>query len=281
MEGNNIITRDYLIPDMDDKSGYTKYSVSLFKTVPKNTVLVCKNKFTGSVTKKGTGLRFNLPWVASKFVSTATKTIDYPKEVYKTQDGIEVTIDLALTVKVVYPVVYETGSQNPLQELGILAKDLMRTYVASMNAEDLYKTTFNLTAIDKKDRFKNLAKSTGVEVKRVYVKNIELPQSMKDDFEKQVAAEKEHKIAKVKADTAMIEAQTQADKLDVQIKAFIKNGFTKEQIIKYLIEHGFANGNAQVIANLNGNTNSSSLGAAQMVVNGINNGNNQTKTKTR
>ena len=44
MENNNILSKDYLIPDVNNKEEYQNYKVRVFTSVPENTVLLCKNK---------------------------------------------------------------------------------------------------------------------------------------------------------------------------------------------------------------------------------------------
>ena len=284
MEENRVITKDYLIPDVENKDDYREYKVQLFRTVPVKTALVCKNIITGVITARPKGLTFVLPWVSTKLVSLASKTIDYPKEIYKTSDGIEVGVDFALTVRVMDPVAFEVNSQNPLQEVGILAMDLMRAYVAGVEAEILYKQTVTLRDIDPTDQLANITNLTGIKVSNIYVKNIELPKTIKDDFEKRVAATKERDIAQIKADTLRTQSQGEADAASIKATATIKvelakmrdiiltlqqNGYSNEQILDFLRTSQFANGTAQVIANLDGKTDSSVLSATQAVANSI------------
>jgi len=289
MDENRIISKDFLIPDVENKDDYKTYKVELFRTVPANTALICKNTFTGAVSSRSKGLTFIFPWISSKFVSLASKTIDYPKEIYKTMDGIEVAVDFALTVKVSDPVDFEVESQNPLQEVGIVAMDLMRAYVATVNAEELYRSTVNISDVDPANELEDVADAIGIKVTNIYVKNIELPKSMKDDFEKLVTATKERDIAQIKAETLRTQAQAEADSdkirsnavLEVElikmreiIKILTDKGYSSEQVIEFLRTSQFANGTASVIANIDGKTDSSSLSAAQMVAGMLGNNNN-------
>ena len=135
----NILSKEYMIPDVENKEDYQKYKVMFFRSVPQNNVLICRNRLTGDIIKKGKGLRMIFPWWESKFMSIASKNIDYPPMSYRTKDGLEVKVDMALSVKIEKPLTYEVSSQNPLQELGIVIKELMRSYVASKTVADLDK----------------------------------------------------------------------------------------------------------------------------------------------
>lgn len=296
MDGNKnttefSISSDYLVPDVENKEDYLKYKIRVFKTVPVNVALVCKNKFTGNVTSCSQGFKIIFPWLSSKLISLASKTVDYPDDVYKTKDGIEVTIDFALTIKIVDPVAFEVNSQNPLQEVGVLAMDLMRSYVARIDAETLYRSTIDLRDIDPTGQLHQNASLTGVDVTRFYVKNIELPQTMKDDFERKVTAVKENEIAQIQAETVRTQANAEAESAKIKATANVEvriaelrqmiqiladSGCTKEQIVEYLKSSQFANGTAQVIANLNSrSSDSSALSAASIVAGAVRNGQQQ------
>ena len=95
--------------EVDD---FSKYKIRIFKAVPPNMALICQNIFTGKPFLKTSGLVILMPWIKSKMVSLARNTIDYSKEKYRTSDGIEVTVDLAIVFSIVNPVDYEFNNIN-------------------------------------------------------------------------------------------------------------------------------------------------------------------------
>ena len=204
----------------EDVDLYQVYIVKLLRTVPKNSALICKNKFTGNVYVKGSGLRFNPPWVEGKLVSLAYNVKDYPKEGFKTIDGIEITVDIALDFKVVDPMKFSFESDDVFAQLAILTKSLLREYVAGKTEEQMSRGKHSKSTIDPDSEFDDFEEKYGIHVDKVRIKNIELPQSLKDDYEKAVTAQKERerllKEAEAKRDAARFEAE--ADMIREQTK---------------------------------------------------------------
>lgn len=288
---NREIPRGFMIPNVENKEDYGFFKVKIFRSVPENTVLLCKNRITGRYYSLNNGFKIVAPWVESKFVSLAAKTIDYPKEVYKASDGIEVTVDLAVTIKIVDAIKYEKESQTPLTQLGIVLKDLMRSFVAQKETDDLYMTEVRTNNIDPNKQLEEFEEKYGIKVDSLNIKNIELPRSIVDDYEKKKEAEKKREIAKIEAEeqeirananalVAKIEgeakASVKAKEIDYIVEALVKKGLTKNQIIDYMAKTVFAKEGTQVIANLNGNpVDSANIGAMSAVANTVLNNNSE------
>lgn len=183
--------------EVDD---FSSYKVRVFKAVPPNMALICQNIFTGKPFVKTSGLVVVGFWVKSKMVSLARNTIDYPKEKYRTSDGIEVTVDLALVFSVVDPIKYEFNNNDPMQELKIKTRDKLRQYVASKTAEEMITGTHNLSAFDLNRDYELFTNETGLKVNDISFKQVELPQSMKDDYEKKAMQEMENARLLAEAD---------------------------------------------------------------------------------
>lgn len=205
----------------EDVDLYQVYVVKLFRTVPKNSALICKNKFTGNVYVKGSGLRFNPPWVEGKLVSLAYNVKDYPKEGFKTIDGIEITVDIALDFKVVDPMKFSFESDDVFAQLAILTKSLLRDYVAGKTEEEMSRGKHSKATVDPDGEFDDFEEKYGIHVDKVRIKNIELPQSLKDDYEKAVTAQKDRerllKEAEAKKDAARFEAEAEMIRGQAQI----------------------------------------------------------------
>src|SRR5690625_552870 len=101
---------------------FKEYKIKIFRAVPPNVALICKNIFTGKPFVKNSGLAILAPWVESKYVSLAQNTRDYPKIKYKTLDGIEVNVDIAITFAIVDPIKYEFNNNDIFQQLGIITQ---------------------------------------------------------------------------------------------------------------------------------------------------------------
>ncbi len=194
--------------EVDD---FSQYKIRMFKAVPPNMALICQNIFTGRPFVKTSGLVILMPWVKSKMVSLADNTIDYPKEKYKTVDGIELTIDLAITFSISDPIKYEFNNNDPMQELKIKTQDMLRQYVALRTVDEMTNGRHTLNDFDSNRDYASFAVNNGLEIKNVYFKNVELPQSMKDDYEKKKVQEMENAKLLAEAQTkkavAMLEAE--------------------------------------------------------------------------
>lgn len=198
--------------EVDD---FSQYKIRIFKAVPPNMALICQNIFTGRPFVKNSGLSILMPWVKSKMVSLADNAIDYPKEKYKTVDGIELTIDLAIIFSISDPIKYEFNNNDSMQELKIKTQDMLRQYVALRTVDEMTNGRHTLNDFDPSKDYVSFAVDNGLEIKNVYFKTVELPQSMKDDYEKQKVQERENARllaeAKAKQEAAIIDAKTKLE----------------------------------------------------------------------
>lgn len=194
--------------EVDD---FSRYKIRLFGALPPNIALICRNILTGNVYVKK-GIYFTFPGlIQSKKVSLAENTIDYSKEKYKTIDDIEVTVDLAIAFSVSDPIKYEFNNNDPMQELRIKTQHLLRQYVASRTVDEMVKGNHPLSLFDSNKEYIDFEQRFGIHISDVYFKTVELPQSMKDDYEKQKVQERENARLLAEAQTkkavAILEAE--------------------------------------------------------------------------
>ena len=217
--------------EVDD---FSQYRIRIFKAVPPNMALICQNIFTGRPFVKNSGLVILMPWIKSKMVSLADNTIDYPKEKYKTSDGIELTIDLAITFSISDPIKYEFNNNDPMQELKIKTQDMLRQYVALKTVDEMTNGRHTLNDFDPSRDYVSFAVDNGLEIKNVYFKTVELPQSMKDDYEKQKVQERENARllaeAKNKKEVARIEAEARLEAAKIDAQANQELGMTANKL---------------------------------------------------
>jgi len=247
---------------------YSTYIFKWFRAVPENAKLICRNRFTGKISVKNSGFRFLMPWVKSKFISTADRTIDYPKEKYKTKDGLELDIDIAIVISITDPVKYELNNIDPTKELGVMTRDILRVYTASKREDQLVGVRHTLSDLDAASAYASFEQKYGIKVKNVYFKSIELPQSLKDDYEKQLAQQRENERlvaelnarrsrAEVESQITQIEEKAHTDAIKTRIQTYIdvvdKNKSLSSQDKKQLLETLLlSESDANVIANING-----------------------------
>ena len=269
---------------------YTIYKTKMFRMVPKNAKLICQNTFTGKVTVKKSGFRFILPWYHSKLVNITKTVIDYPEEKYLTREGIYVEIDPALTVRITDPIKYEFENANPIQELGILVKDVIRSFVESKTASELIGSNYSIEQKDPGRLFESFESRTGLHVSHLFFKNVKLPKELVDDYEKAKAQELENKRAiaeanskkeqaRINAETKKIEAEISAEakKIDADAEAYRQEAILKatiallkrkgydEKMISEIIKTILISGsNANVIASM-GATNTQDVAATMLL----------------
>lgn len=125
---------------------YSTYITKLYRTIPKNTALIIRNKYNGSDVKVKTGgFAVVAPWSESKLVSLAVKNFDYDKQKLEDNDGMDVIIDLAISVKVVDPIKYEYYHNNIDEELKQLITSSMRVLINKNVYSNLKSNRFNIS----------------------------------------------------------------------------------------------------------------------------------------
>lgn len=247
---------------------YKNYKVKVFRMVPKNAKLICQNIFTGKTKVKESGFRLILPWNRSKLVNITKTVIDYPKERYLTKDKIYVEIDPALTVRISDPEIFEFENTNPIQELGVLVKDVIRSFIASKDSSELIKNNYSVEVKDPQKLFGNFERRTGLHIGHLFFKNVELPKELVDDYEKAKTQELENaraikeaegkkKQAEIDLETKKIiadaEAYRQATILRETISLLKAQGHDDKAILEVIKTLLISGSNANVFANLGNN----------------------------
>ena len=250
---------------------FKEYKIKIFRAVPPNVALICKNIFTGKPFVKNSGLAILAAWVDSKYVSLAQNTRDYPKIKYKTLDGIEVNVDIAITFAIVDPIKYEFNNNDIFQQLGIITQDMLREFIASKNVDELIGGKHNMSSFDTTNEYVSFGDSNGIRISNVYFKSINLPQSMIDDYEKKKSQEMENKRlleeAQARRERALIDAETQkilgevanklkADELEQILKIFEDDKLTSIQKLDLVKSKILSSSNANLFYNMNENSDS-------------------------
>lgn len=128
---------------------YNVYVTRLFRIIPKNCVIITKNRFNGSkvsvIEPKKRGFHFFLPWTKSKLVSLAVRNFDYPETHFEDSQGIEVVVDLVVTVRISDPIKYEYNNTNVEGELKQLIESQTRILISKCPFEKLKSSSFNVS----------------------------------------------------------------------------------------------------------------------------------------
>lgn len=121
------------------------YITKLYRTIPQNCVLIVRNKFNGQrVRVKRGGFALVSPWCESKLVSLAVWNIDFEKLQFDERDNLQITVDLALSVRISDPIKFEYAHQNVIQELKVKLYSMMRVLVRMASYNELSKRHFEL-----------------------------------------------------------------------------------------------------------------------------------------
>ena len=137
---NNGTTNNNMNGDL-----FKVYITKLYRTIPKNCALITRNKFNGQRVKvKSGGFALVAPWCESKLVSLAIWNIDYEEMKFDESQGQQITVDLALSVRIVDPIKYEYAHQNIDQELKTKIYSMMRVLIKKSTFEDLSQKNFEL-----------------------------------------------------------------------------------------------------------------------------------------
>lgn len=227
---------------------YKVYITKVFRVIPQNAVLLTRNKFNGNWIKVKTGgFALISPFSESKLVSLAVRNFDYEKQEFEDRNGLDLTVDLAVTVKIVDPIRYEYKNKNVEAELKQLIDSLMRSLIKKCIYEELsaarielpstsidigrnnekipkspkeqlhvikrssYPKTFSGELLRIRDGLDQFAKRYGLVVIDLYTKSIQQSAAMQEAYNKQVIAKKERAAALIakegEKERAMIDAE--------------------------------------------------------------------------
>ncbi len=288
----------------------TAYKICIFRRVEENYRVIKKNIFTGKKTNvEGSGFKVFAPWYSTKEVIISSKNIDYPKKKFmtfsgvrngETFTGISMEVDAGITVQIEDLKKYETASQNVEQELFVLFEDILRVFVAKHTPEELMNNKFNIKDVDPRDptaateeegeaRLDKFAKRYGLRVSQIYFKSIDLPVTLKDDYEKTKIQEIENKRKEAEAETNItvkrLETQARVNAYSELVENLHKLGLSVEQIVDLINTENLANGKANVFFSKGSNSIDpnivASIVAGMKQVNNNINSNEEEKPKSR
>lgn len=245
-------------------NSYEVYTTKLYRTIPKNSVLIVRNKFNGKdVEVKEGGFAIIAPWKESKFVSLAVRNFDYPQQKFEDSLGQDVLIDLSVSVKIVDPIKYEYNNENIEQELEQLISSSVRILINKSQYEQLKSKRFNVSEYmykgnkyyknvhtdingnslgivipfptdfekelcEMRNKLDEFADKYGLAVVDLYNKEVQQTEDIQTAFNKKILAEKE-------AEAKLIEkkAEQERAKIDAEIKTINAKAEAEANKLKY------------------------------------------------
>jgi len=202
---------------------YKNFIVKIFRTVPPKTALVTVNTLTGNTAEKASGFRIVPPWKKGKLVLLSSFNVDYPAANYRTADGLEVNVDVSLSVRVEDPIKFEFDINDPKKELEVTTQAIIRDYIATKTYEELRTEHFSLSSpsnswiVDRYNKFKELS---GTKIDSMRFQNLDLANpETKRQFEAARAQERENAEMIAKATAEAKAAQIRAEGKQQVMKA--------------------------------------------------------------
>ncbi len=200
-----------------------KSGVQFWRTVPANCRLVLENRFTGEVSfKSGVGLKFISP------IFYRTILVPGPElEGVKTfsgvkclsQDKIELSIDLTLSMSIVDPAKYVKQGKHQLSQLSSIVNRLLRVYVANKKFDDLVVNECNIDLFDKNGELDDFADQYGIQVNKVIFEKIELPERLKKLYNDAAEEEQRKNAQSVRLKAELEKAESDAKISDIHADA--------------------------------------------------------------
>ena len=161
-------------------------------TVPENYVLVKQNKITGQKMVYEQGIRTIMPWEeVVGLISLATDSLDVKPQTARSIEGYDLTIDPVVNYSIVDPRKHLINAVDAKNLFVHKTADIVRKLVALYDYNSLSKIKIDLNNSEFEwiaQEYKEYEDRYGIKIDSFYVKSVELPQSLKDDFEKKTSS---------------------------------------------------------------------------------------------
>lgn len=217
------------------KEVFGTYEKKVFNKVPNKYVLMVRNVLDGDISIKGEGLRVAMPLITeSRLVFKGEKSIDYPNFVFETKGGFEVTIDLAVTFKIVNPEKALYEHEDVFQELYLRLRNILTPLFKQLDYEEIARLDLNDVSklggiVPLKKEMDILKDKYGLEIVSLLKKSVDQDKETNEAFRKRILAEKEKEATMIKADAELYRIQKEADanlykaKAEVEVEREKKN----------------------------------------------------------
>lgn len=241
----------------------SRRNIKIFIQVPPNCQLVRTNKFTGEYSILGSGMHLNNPIYSYEVIDASVRALDYPKQKARSKEGFELTVDPAVTYSITDVAKFKYKSQNPKELLKIKTQAIVRKLISMYTYEELSNARVDLSNNEFKwikDEYAEYEQEYGVYIERFFLKSVELPLELQDDYQKTKVQEQENarKIEEAKTNYKVGLTQLQFEKRKAEVEREIRkqddelhmdidlrvvaayttklkeNGYSQEQIYKML-----------------------------------------------
>ena len=216
-----------------------QFKFNFINQVPPGVALITKNTLTGEVKNVGDaksgvsnllGMKAIMttwfPWIQTKYVTILPKTIDYKEFAYDTKDRIRLTVDLACEVRITDPAKFEYSTLTINKQLKTTIDDAVRRVMLTNDVDTIMDKSFDLYNEIKPD-LDAFKAEYGLEISKLRVQNIKLPEGTRRGYEQKLTAAAEAQSIKEKVKA---ENEGQLEVIEKAIKLMKDNGLSEEQI---------------------------------------------------
>ena len=169
-------------------------------------------RFGRALTKpRRPGLAFVIPFVDRvRRINVQIVTLPVPSQEGITRDNVSVAVDAVIYFRVVDPFKAAIEVQRYQFAVELLAQTSLRSTIGKSELDDLLSNREELHR-DLLSLIEEPAAAWGIQVHRVEIKDVQLPESMKRSMSRQAEAERERRARVITADGEFRAAQSLAD----------------------------------------------------------------------
>ena len=214
---------------------------SCIRVVPQATAMVVE-RFGAYQATSDVGIHFKAPFIdrVSKKVTLKEQVVDFPPQPVITKDNVTMQIDTVVFFQITDPKLYTYGVENPIMAIGNLTATTLRNIIGDMELDETL-TSREIINTSMRATLDQATDPWGIKVGRVELKNIILPDDIKNSMERQMKAERERRAvilaaegekksavlrAEGKKESAVLEAEAEKE------AAILRADAAKEKMIR-------------------------------------------------
>ena len=214
---------------------------SCIRVVPQATAMVVE-RFGAYQATWDVGIHFKAPFIdrVSKKVTLKEQVVDFPPQPVITKDNVTMQIDTVVFFQITDPKLYTYGVENPIMAIGNLTATTLRNIIGDMELDETL-TSREIINTSMRATLDQATDPWGFKVGHVELKNIILPDDIKNSMERQMKAERERRAvilaaegekksavlrAEGKKESAVLEAEAEKE------AAILRADAAKEKMIR-------------------------------------------------
>ena len=168
---------------------------NIVRIVPQNMAFIVERLGKFSSTLEA-GIHFLVPFIDRVAYTHSLKefAVDVPAQQAITKDNVALGVDGVLYMRIMDPRAASYGVENLQFAIQQLAQTTMRAEIGKLSLDETFESRENVNAIVT-NAIDEASESWGTKVLRYEVKDISPPASILEEMEKQMAAERERRVA--------------------------------------------------------------------------------------